>query len=245
MSESASGLPRGAATLSVGIISADLMNLSRDVKCLEAAGVRIAHFDVMDGRFCPMLTVGPWFVGAVETNMVKDVHLMVEDPVGIVDQYVAAGAGLITVHLELGRHVHRALERIGESAAEQNRPVMRGLGVNPGTPVSSIEPHLDVLDVVYVLGINPGWRQPLIPSTFERVRTVQALVASSEREILVAVDGGITLDNYADVAALAPDIVVSGSAVFKGDVAGNLRRFAELQQSASRIAAGVGGPVAR
>jgi ribulose-phosphate 3-epimerase len=133
------------------------------------------------------------------------------------------------VHLEAGRHVHRALERIGESAQGSHTSPLRGLGVNPGTPMSSIEPYLDVVDVIYVLGINPGWRQSLLPSTLDRVRAAQELVDSSDREILVAVDGGITLDNFASVAALHPDIVVSGSAVFKGgEVEANLGKFTEL-----------------
>jgi ribulose-phosphate 3-epimerase len=208
------------------------MNLADDIGRLEAAGGRICHFDVMDGHFCPMLTVGSWFVAAVKTTMLKDVHLMVDNPVDVVEEFVDAGADLITVHLEAGRGVHRALELISGSERDGRAP-LSGLAINPGTPVIAVEPFLDVVDVILVLGINPGWRQPLLPSTLEKVRAAQALAGSAGRDVLVAVDGGITLENFATVAKLQPDIVVSGSAVFKGgQVEANLQEFSAHRERA-------------
>lgn len=203
--------------LSVGVLSADLLHLGRDIERLERAGVRLVHFDLMDGRFCPELTVGPWFVAATETTMVKDVHLLVSDPENWVEPCVSAGAGIVTVHLEAGINAHRALELAAEVAERQERPTpLKGVGVCPGTQVRAVEPFLDVADVVFVLGVNPGWRQAQLPSTVDRALEAKELLAQSGRDIRLAIDGGITLDNFADVASLRPDLVVSGSAVFSG-----------------------------
>jgi ribulose-phosphate 3-epimerase len=226
----------GGVELSVGALSADVLRLGEDVRRLEDAGVQALHFDVMDGRFCPDFTVGTWLVAAIHTSLVKDVHLMVADPENWVESSVAAGAGIVTVHLEAGTHVHRALELVSESAQRQGlAQPMRGLGLCPGTAVADVEPFLDVVDIVYVLGINPGWRQPMLASTADRVRAVRDLTSAGDRPIQVAVDGGVSLANFADVVSLGPDLVVSGSAVFAdGDVEANL---ATLASAGARLVA--------
>lgn len=218
----------GGIGLSVGALSADLMNLGDAVTRLEATGVTALHFDVMDGRFCPDLTVGAWFVAATATTLVKDVHLMVAEPQSWIEPCVRAGAGIITVHLESGTHAHRALELVAECAREQGQPrPLRGVGICPGTPISHIEPYLDVADIVYLLGINPGWRQPLLDSTADRARQLRDLLRACGRPVQLAIDGGVTLANFAEIADLEPDLVVSGSAVFaRGEVEQNLAAFA-------------------
>jgi ribulose-phosphate 3-epimerase len=219
-------------TISVGLISADLTNLGSDVKTLEDAGVAIAHFDVMDGCFCPMMTVGPPFIKAVKTRMLKDVHLMIADPLDKIDAYVAAGADIITVHLEGCVHPHRVLQVLGAAtnANDPRRGIVRGVALNPGTPLSTLEPLMDEIDMVCLVAINPGWGgQGFIAATKRRVAELKSMAAAHGKEILIGVDGGIKKDNLEMVARLGAEIIVTGSAVFDGkDAGGNARSMLEL-----------------
>jgi len=204
--------------LSIGIISANLMNLGEDIAVLEKCGAKYAHFDVMDGHFAPPLTVGPAFIKAVKTSMLKDVHLMIDEPLAQLADYAAAGADIITVHAEACRHPHRTLQAIGElpNANDARRPIVRGAALNPSTPVEAIEPVLDVADFVLLVAINPGFpKQKFIDATAQRLERLRALIAHTGRPIAIGIDGGVTKDNIGAVAALRPDIIVSGSAVFE------------------------------
>ncbi len=215
-------------TLSVGVLSADLMSLGAQLAALQAAGVRVAHVDVMDGCFTPILTVGPAFVKALRTPLLKDVHLMIAEPLATVEQYVAAGADIITVHVESSRHPHRALQRLGEmhNANDPQRGIVRGIGVNPGTPLTAIEPLLGEAEMVVLLAINPGWSgQKFIPATVERIAAAKRMIAACGRDLLLCVDGGITRDNVAQVASLGVDLIVTGSAVFEGGRLDDNARF--------------------
>jgi ribulose-phosphate 3-epimerase len=211
--------------LSVGLISADLMALGADVARLQDAGVRLAHFDVMDGRYVPMLTVGPPFVKAVKTAMMKDVHLMVREPLASLGDYVAAGADIITIHPDACVHPHRLLQVLGSTRHRDraDRTVARGVALNPGTPLDVLDPLLDDLELVMLVAINPGWGgQSFIPATLGRIEAVREKIAARDREILIAVDGGITRRNVGQFAGLGVDVVVTGSAVFDGDVHANI-----------------------
>lgn len=210
MSVAATSGQAGRPTLSVGILGADLLHLAYDLDRLEQAGVGLLHVDVMDGVFCPQMTVGPAYVAALAQRFPVDVHLMVVEPLEKVDAYVDAGAGIITFHLESTHHPHRVLQRLAD------RGVTRGVALNPGTPVSAIEPLLDELELVLVLAVNPGWSgQSFIPSTAARVAAVRNLIA--DRNILVGVDGGVTRQNASHVASLGANVIVAGSAVFAND----------------------------
>jgi len=215
---------RTGPVLSVGLIAADLMALGADVARLQDAGARLAHFDVMDGSYVPMLTVGPPFIKAVKTTMMKDVHLMVREPLASVGDYVAAGADLITIHADACVHPHRVLQVLGSTTHRDHadRTIARGVALNPGTPVDVLDPFLDEIEMVMLVAINPGWGgQAFIPATFGRIEAVRQKIASSGREILIAVDGGITRRNVGQLAGRGADIVVTGSAVFDGDVKAN------------------------
>ncbi|MGE5199074.1 MAG: ribulose-phosphate 3-epimerase, partial [Rhodospirillaceae bacterium] len=213
--------PLGPA-LSVGLMAADLMALGADVGRLEAAGARLAHFDVMDGCYVPMLTAGPPFIKAVRTSMLKDVHLMVREPLASVGDYVAAGADIITIHPDACAHPHRVLQVLG-AATRGDRAVARGLALNPGMPVDGIDPFLDDIEMVMLVAINPGWGgQAFLPATLGRIEAVRRKIAASGRGILLAVDGGITRRNAGQLAGRGVDIVVTGSAVFDGDVKANI-----------------------
>jgi ribulose-phosphate 3-epimerase len=159
-------------TLSVGLVSADLMALGADVARLEQAGALVAHFDVMDGCYVPMLTVGPPFIKAVRTRMLKDVHLMIREPGTSVADYVAAGADSITVHPDACRHPHRVLQQIGSMrhVHDASRSIARGVALNPGMPVAALEPLLDEIDLVMLVAINPGFGgQTFLPATLARI----------------------------------------------------------------------------
>lgn len=212
-------------SLSVGLVSANLMALGADVSRLEQAGARVAHFDVMDGGYVPMLTVGPPFIKAVKTAMLKDVHLMIREPGPSLGDYVAAGADIITVHPDACRHPHRVLQQIGSMthAHDAGRPIARGVALNPGMPVHVIEPLLDEIDLVMLVAINPGFSgQTFLPATLGRIEAVHRLIAASGRDILVAIDGGITKGNIGQLAGRGLDLVITGSAVFDGDIGANI-----------------------
>ncbi len=219
-SDLAAQLRATAPMLSVGALAADLLNLGRDVALLEQSGIPLLHIDVMDGCFTPMMTVGPPVVRAIKTRMLKDVHLMSRDPLDRVGDYVAAGADIVTVHVESCIHIHRVLQHLGgmKNANDPARGVARGIALNPGTPIEAIVPLLDEVDFVLLLAINPGWGgQSFLPSTFGRLQRVRALVSGASRPVLVGVDGGITRANIARLAGTGVDVVVTGSAIFEGN----------------------------
>ncbi len=210
-------------TISCGIISADLLNLGSQISILENAGIRMLHIDVMDGCFVPQMTVGLPFIKALKTSLLKDAHLMIQDPVNKVNDYIAAGADLITVHLESDVHIHRALQQINLSAKAAGREVLKGIALNPGTPLEALEPLLDEVDLVLILAINPGWGgQKFIPFSKKRFERLQEMIQASGRMILTAIDGGITRENIQEVGKMGADLVISGSAIFeRGAIAEN------------------------
>jgi len=205
--------------ISVGILTADLMSLGSELELMDTAGVKLLHVDVMDGCFCPMMTVGPGFIKALKTPLLKDVHLMIENPLDKLESYVAAGADMITVHVESCRHIHRVLQKLGQftNANDPNRGILRGIALNPGTPLETITPLIDELEMVFLLAVNPGWGgQKFIASTQGRLSRLRQMLREAKKDILVGVDGGITRDNIAEVARMDTDIIVTGSAVFDG-----------------------------
>jgi ribulose-phosphate 3-epimerase len=222
----------GRSRLSVGLLTADFLNLGRELEVLSDSGVEMVHIDVMDGVFCPQITVGPPVVKALQTTMLKDVHLMISDPLSKVDAFVAAGADMITFHLEGAPQPHRVLQALATATNvnEPGRGIIRGVGINPSTPVDAIEPLLDHLEYVLVLAINPGWAgQAFIDSTDRRLARARDLITASGRQILLGVDGGVTQENIRRIAALGADIIVSGSAIFNG---GDIRANASLMLEA-------------
>jgi ribulose-phosphate 3-epimerase len=166
-----------------------------------------------------MLTVGPPVVKALRTPLLKDVHLMIRDPLDKLVDFVAAGADIVTVHAESCDHVHRVLQQLGTmaNANDPARGIVRGLALNPGTPLEAIEPLLDEVELVLVLAVNPGWGgQRFIPATMGRLERARRRIDAAGRRILLGVDGGITRDNIGVFGAVGVDLVVTGSAVFDG-----------------------------
>jgi ribulose-phosphate 3-epimerase len=205
--------------VSVGVLTADLMSLDTELKLMDSAGVKLLHVDVMDGCFCPMMTVGPGFIKALKTPLLKDIHLMIEEPLDKLESYVAAGADMITVHAESCRHAHRVLQKLKEftNINDPNRGILRGIALNPGTPLEVITPLFDELEMVFLLAVNPGWSgQKFIPSTQGRLSRLRQMINDTKKDILIGVDGGVTRDNITDIAQMDVDIIVTGSAVFDG-----------------------------
>jgi ribulose-phosphate 3-epimerase len=216
-------LPGRPVALSAGVLTADLTRLGAELEHLRGKAAW-AHVDVMDGAFCPQLTVGPAFVAAVaSTGIAVDAHLMVEEPRRMLADVAAAGAAVITVHAEATRHLHRTMTEMTALAGPE-RSFIRGVALNPGTPVCAVEPVLGLADLVLVLAVSPGWSgQAPAPGTAQRVRDVRELARRAGTEVLVGVDGGVSIANAAEVASWGIDVIVSGSAIFdRVDPARNL-----------------------
>jgi ribulose-phosphate 3-epimerase len=212
-------LREAAPTVSVGVVTANLLSLGSEIALLERTGAKLAHIDVMDGCFCPMMTVGPPFIRVIKTSLLKDVHLMIEEPLEKVADYVAAGADIVTIHPEACRQPHRVLQKLAQStnANDPARGIVRGVALNPSTPLEVLDPLLDEIEMVSLLAVNPGWGgQKFIPATSRRIARVQRMTADSGKDIILCVDGGITKENIGEIAATGVDLIVAGSAVFDG-----------------------------
>ncbi len=193
------------------ILSADFAALGEEIARVEAAGADQLHVDVMDGRFVPNITIGPVVVAAIKkrTRLPLDVHLMIVEPERYLAEFARAGADALTVHAEACPHLHRTLAQIRELGARA------GVALNPGTPPVVLEYVLDELDLLLVMSVNPGFGgQAFIPGTLEKVSRARALAGG--RPIDIEIDGGINADNAAKVAQAGANVLVAGSAVFKG-----------------------------
>ncbi len=191
----------------------------------------------MDGVYVPMLTLGAPVVRAMHTPMLRDVHLMVDDPLNKVAAFVAAGADMVTFHIEGASQPRRVLTSLADvvNVNDPERGVIRGVAITPSTPVAAIEPLLGDLEYVLVLAVDPGWGgQGFAPSTPDRVAQARELIGASGRTVLLGIDGGVTRDNIGDVLALGADIVVTGSAVFDGNAVADNARYMLDQAIAAR-----------
>ncbi len=204
-----------AIRIAPSILSADFARLGEEVRAIESAGADLVHFDVMDNHYVPNLTIGPLVCEAIRPHVTIgiDVHLMVEPVDALIPLFAKAGANLISFHPEASRHVDRTLQLIRDHGCKA------GLVFNPATPLAHMDHVLDKLDLVLLMSVNPGFGgQKFIPSTLAKLRAarqrIDAFAADSGREIWLEVDGGVKVDNIAEIVAAGADTLVAGSAVF-------------------------------
>ncbi len=214
--------------LAPSILAADFKYLGEQIHMTEEWGAKYLHFDVMDGTFVHNISLGIPILQSVETgtNQVLDVHLMIREPIRYVEAFEEAGADILTVHYEACQDVHNTLRTIRECG------VKASLSICPETPVRAVEPYLEQIDMLLVMGVSPGFgAQPFLPETLGKIREARALIDASGLPIDLQVDGGIHLSNLRDVLDAGANVIVSGSAIFNGNPAENTREFMEIINS--------------
>jgi ribulose-phosphate 3-epimerase len=215
----------GRTLIAPSILAADFAKLGEEVRAAEAAGADMIHVDVMDGHFVPNISIGSVVVKSIRpyTKLPLDVHLMISPVDPYIDDFRTAGADIITVHPEAGPHVHRTLQAVKASGAKA------GLSLNPGTPVDALDFVIDLVDLVLIMSVNPGFGgQSFIESMLPKIEAVRKKIDATGRDIILEVDGGVNAKTAPRVISAGATALVAGTAVFAGDpsdYAGNIRKL--------------------
>ncbi|SHK02034.1 ribulose-phosphate 3-epimerase [Geosporobacter subterraneus DSM 17957] len=208
------------------ILSADFSNLIQDIHQVEEAGADLLHIDVMDGHFVPNITIGPLVMHSIrnKTKLPFDVHLMIESPDRYIEDFVKAGADIITVHAEAATHLHRTIQNI------KSFGVKAAVSLNPATPLSALDFVLPELDMVLLMSVNPGFGgQKFIPIILEKIKSLRQMLKERGLDTDIQVDGGINLENAKEIVQAGANVLVAGSAIFNSkDIRERVAAFRQI-----------------